>query len=94
MKTSLAIVALILALAAPSRAASVDMNERTCQDWLDADDDEQEQTLAWLRGYLSGKSGSSLYDFAGSRVDEAALKRYCQNHLTVGVISAAGQWKH
>jgi hypothetical protein len=94
MKTSLAIVALILALAAPSRAASVDMNERTCQDWLDGDDDEQEQTLAWLRGYLSAKSGSSLYDFAGSRADATALKRYCQNHLTVGVISAAGQWKH
>jgi hypothetical protein len=94
MKSSLAIAALFLILAAPARAASVDMNSRTCQDWLDSDDDEQEQTIAWLRGYLSGKSGASLYDFAGSRTDATALKRYCQNHLTVGVISAASQWKH
>ncbi len=70
------------------------MNARTCQDWLDADDDEQEQTIAWLRGYLSGKSGTSLYDFVGARVDATALKRYCQGHLTIGVISAAGQWGH
>jgi hypothetical protein len=94
MKSLLAIAALFLILAAPTRAASVDMNSRTCQDWLDADDDEQEQTIAWLRGYFSGKSGSSLYDFGGVRGDATALKRYCQNHLTVGVISAASQWKH
>jgi HdeA/HdeB family len=94
MRSSLAIAALFLVVAAPARAASVDMNARTCQDWLDSDDDEQEQTIAWLRGYLSAKSGSSLYDFRGARVDASALKRYCQGHLTVGVISAAAQWPH
>jgi opacity protein-like surface antigen len=94
MKSPLAMAAVFLALAGPAHAASVDMNTRTCQDWLDSDEDEQEQTIAWLRGYLSAKSGSSLYDFGGSRVDTTALKRYCQTHLTVGVISAAGQWGH
>jgi len=94
MKSSLAIAALFLILTASARAASVDMNTRTCQDWLDSDEDEQEQTIAWLRGYLSAKSGSSLYDFGGARVDATALKRYCQGHLTIGVISAAGQWGH
>jgi hypothetical protein len=94
MKFSLAIAALFLALVAPAHSAPVDMNTRTCQDWLDSDEDEQEQTIAWLRGYLSAKSGSSLYDFGGSRVDTTALKRFCQGHLSVGVISAAAQWGH
>jgi HdeA/HdeB family len=81
----------LLAFVAPVRAASFDMGTRTCQEWLDSDEDEQEQTIAWLRGFLSAKSGSSLYDFASVRRDASALKRYCQGHLEIGVVSAAGQ---
>jgi hypothetical protein len=61
----------LAALAAPARAAPVDMNTWTCQDWLDADEDEQEQAIGWLRGYLSSKSGASLFDFATVRSDSA-----------------------
>jgi len=82
----------LIAFAAPARAAPFDMSIRTCQDWLDTDDDEQDQTIAWLRGYLSAKSGSTLYDVAATRIDGAALKRFCQGHPTVGIISAASQW--
>ena len=84
----------LLLFAAPVSAAPFDMSTRTCQEWIDSDEEEQEQTVAWLRGYLSAKSGANLYDFAAVRGDAAALKHYCQNHLDVGVIAAAGQWKH
>lgn len=84
----------LFVLSAPARAAPVDMSTQTCQDWLNSDDDEQEQAVAWLRGYLSSKSGSNLYDFAAPLTDGTTLKRYCQNHLTDGVISAAGKWRH
>ncbi len=94
-RPSLALVALaLIALAAPVRAAPFDMNSRTCQDWLDDDEDEQEQTVAWLRGYLSAKSGTGMFDFAAVRVDVTTLKRYCQRHLDVSVISAAAQLGH
>ncbi len=83
-----------LAFAAPAWAAPFDMGGQTCQDWLDASEDEQDAMVAWLRGYLAGKSGATLYDLAGARGDAASLKHYCQGHLTVGLISAGSQFGH
>lgn len=94
MKTWLLALALFAVLAPHASAASVDMGTLACQDWLDAGEEEQDQMVAWLRGYQSGRSTSSLYDPASARADAAVLKRFCQTHLTVGVVSAAGQWKH
>jgi hypothetical protein len=91
MKFALIFMALLAASAA--RAAAVDMSTQTCQDLIDADDDQQDQMIAWLHGYVSGHSGSTLYDL-DARADAAKLRVYCQNHLTVGVLSAAEQWKH
>ena len=47
--------------------------------------------VAWLRGYLAGRSSFTLYDTAHGRADAQLLKRYCQGHLAIGVVSAAGQ---
>jgi uncharacterized protein YdaL len=91
MKLSLILLALLAASAA--RAAPLDMGTLTCQDWLDADDDQQDQMVAWLHGYVSGHSGVTIYDLDG-RADEAKLKAYCQGHPKFGVVSAAAQWKH
>ena len=93
MKACLLTLALFAALGSPARAAPQDMSTLICQDWLDAGEEEQDQMIAWLRGYQSGRSTSTLYDSARARADATTLKRYCQSHLTVGVISAAGQWK-
>ena len=87
------LIALVL-LAAPARAASVDMSTQTCQDWLDAGEDEQDMMVAWLRGYLAGKSTATLYNTSGARMDATALRGYCQGHSDAGLISAASQWKH
>lgn len=89
----LSLIFFALLTASAARAAPLDMSTQTCQDWLDADDDQQDQMVAWLHGYVSGHSGSTLYDLDG-RADEAKLKGYCQGHPTIGVISAAAQWKH
>ena len=91
MKISLIFLAMLAASAAG--AAPIDMATQTCQDLVDADDDQQDQMIAWLHGYVSGHSGSTLYDL-DARADAATLRTYCQNHLTIGVLSAAGQWKH
>ena len=92
MRVCLIAIALLATLQG-ARAAPVEIATQTCQDWLDASDDEQDLMVAWLHGYLAGRATSTLYDFAGQRADAAILKRYCQGHLTTGVISAAGQWK-
>ena len=94
MKSWLLAVCLLAALGPRACAAPVDMNTLACQDWLDAGEEEQDQMVAWLRGYQSGRSTSSLYDPANARADATALKRFCQTHLSAGVVSAAGQWKH
>ncbi len=92
----LAVAALAVAALAPvhARAASVDMATLACQDWIDDTEDEQDQMLAWLRGYLAGRATSSLYNPDSARFDRTALKIYCQKHLTTGVISAASQSLH
>ena len=83
-----------LILAAPARAAPTDMSTQTCDDWLDASEDEQDLMVAWLRGYVAGRSTSSMYNVDGARGDATALKLYCQSHKTVGLTSAASQWKN
>ncbi len=89
----LALILLALLAAASARAAPLDMGTQTCQDWLDADDDEQDRMVAWLHGYLGGRANSTVYDVDG-RTDATILKAYCQGHRTIGLISAAAQWKH
>jgi hypothetical protein len=89
MKWSLIVLFTLAAL--PARAVGVDMNTQTCRDWLDADEDTQEQIIAWLRGYLAGRSSFTVYDAAHGRADAQRLRGYCQGHLDIGVISAASQ---
>ena len=94
MKSRAAIALVCLIFTAPARAAPFDMSTQTCQDWLDATEDDQDQMVAWLRGYLSGRSTSTLFDVAKLRADGTMLKHICQGHLTTGLVSAASQWAH
>jgi hypothetical protein len=82
---------ILLALSLPARAAPLDMNTQTCQDWLDAGQDEQEQMIAWLRGYVSGRAAGALFDMGRIRLDALTFKHYCQRNLTVGLVSASAQ---
>ena len=80
---------------APARADSTyDMATFSCQDWLDASDDERDLMLVWLRGYLGGRSGTSLYDPEATRMDRTKMEIYCRAHLAIGVVSAMGQLAH
>jgi acid stress chaperone HdeB len=90
MRFSLILVVLLAATGA--HAGGVDMSTQTCQDWLDADDDVQDLMIAWLRGYIAGRSTSTVYDASRARADKQLLKAYCQAHPQNGVISAASQW--
>jgi hypothetical protein len=94
MKWLLVLLALTLStLAVSARAAEIDMNTQTCQDWIDAGEDEQDLMTAWLRGYVAGRASSGLYDLSATRADSARLKAYCQRRLTTGLLSAAGELK-
>lgn len=92
MKPLLFLLLTISAFATGARAAPQDMNIQTCQDWLDAGEDEQEQMVAWLRGYVAGRSTGALFDSSRVRADALILKRFCQTHTTVGLVSAASTW--
>jgi hypothetical protein len=94
MKLATTIALVCLTLAAPARAAPVDMSTQTCEDWLDATEEEQDQMVAWLHGFIAGRSTSTMYNLASGRADATSLKLYCQGHKTVGLTSAASQWKH
>jgi len=93
VKRTLALaLAIGLLHSAPARADSAyDMATFTCQDWLDASDDERDLMLVWLRGYLGGRTGASLYDPGSARSDGARMEVYCRAHLSIGVISAMSQ---
>jgi hypothetical protein len=87
-----ALIVLLALAALPARAAGVDMSTQTCHDWLDAEQDVQDQMVAWLRGYQSGRSTSTVYDPGRARADAQMLRGFCQGHLDIGVISASSQW--
>ena len=94
-RTLLALLAIAPLSLSPVRAdPAYDMATFTCQDWLDASDDERDLMLVWLRGYLGGRSGTSLYNPDGARFDRARMETYCRGHLAIGVISAMGQLLH
>jgi len=79
----------------PARADSTfDMATFTCQDWLDASDDERDLMLVWLRGYLGGRTGASLYNPDSTRTDRPKMETYCRTHLGIGVISAMSLLLH
>jgi uncharacterized protein YdaL len=78
--------------ATSGHAAPLDMNTQTCQDWLDAGEDEQDEMVAWLRGYVAGHAAGALFDDSRVRADALTLKRFCQGHLNVGLVSAASAW--
>jgi hypothetical protein len=82
-----------LTLALPAQAAEMDMNTQTCQDWIDADEDDQDLMTAWLRGYVAGRASSGLFDVNAVRSASAQMKSYCQQHLSMGLLSAVGQVK-
>jgi len=86
------ILAALLSLDSYAHADSpYDMATFSCQDWLDASDDDQDLMLVWLRGYNAGRTGVSLYTPNALLVDRGRMQSYCRAHLTVGVISAIGQ---
>jgi acid stress chaperone HdeB len=89
-----AMAALLSLTLVPARAAPVDMATLTCEDWIDASDDEQDQMIAWLRGYLAGRSSVTLYDARSARGDRDALMVACRRNPTIGVISAMSQSLH
>ncbi len=86
--------ALCIAALAPTVAraqSSFDLATFSCQDWLDASDDEQDMMLVWLRGYAGGRTGSTLYNPNAPRFDRGRMQVYCRSHPTVGLVSAIGQ---
>ncbi len=85
------LAALLALVALPARAVPIDMATLTCQDWIDASDDEQDQMIAWLRGYLAGRSTTTLYDTTAARGDRDRLMVACRRAPTLGVISVMSQ---
>ena len=70
-------------------AAGFDMGTTTCQDWIDASDDEQDLMIAWLRGYTAGRATSTMYNPANARLDRTLLMGFCRNNANIGLISAS-----
>ena len=63
----------------PARAdTTFDMATFTCQDWLDASDDERDLILVWLRGYLGGRAGTSLDYPDATRTDRTKMEIFCR----------------
>ena len=80
---------LLVAFASP-RGGLPDMNTATCQDWLDAGEDEQEQMVAWLRGFVAGRSTGAIFDLSRVRADAVGLKRFCQSHMASALSAPRG----
>ena len=88
-RKSLALAGLAAMLPHAALAAGpIDMGTTTCQDWIDASDDEQDLMIGWLRGYAAGRATSTLFAPSHERVDRSLLMAFCRGHVTMGLISA------
>lgn len=95
MKKILILVAALListnAFAKKEQNFKFDMNELTCKELIESDEDTIAMMLMWIDGYLSGITGDTRFDsnqftsFAGS------LGEYCAKNQNSKVLDASHQ---
>ena len=81
------LIAAALVGAGAGHAASRDMRELTCGNFLASGQDNMAVIIMWLRGYHAGKSGVIPFDAADPYAGR--LGHYCGTHRAANLIDAS-----
>jgi hypothetical protein len=85
MNRKLLIAAALLAGFAAKPASAqvvIQMDQITCQQFLDADLDRQLLVAAWVGGYYSGSKNLNVFESRYAKRNKAVIFKYCKKHKT------------
>jgi hypothetical protein len=77
-------------LASPAAAqVKINLNNATCEQFLEMPRDHMLITLGWLRGYFLEENAEPVVDFGKVLADLPRLTEYCKGSLDEEVMTAA-----
>jgi acid stress chaperone HdeB len=95
MKQLLAAFAATIVIAStivPAFAADdIDMSTIKCKDFLTSGDDEMGMILVWLQGYYTKENDPPVLRVDKMKTDAGNLGKYCKEHGSDGLITAANK---
>ena len=88
--------ALVAAFAAKPASAQVviQMDQITCQQFMDADIDRQLLIGSWVGGYYSGSKNLNVFDTAYAKRNAEVALKYCKEHKADSFMSVVMKTAH
>ena len=90
MRSRLIILTFIIlaapAFARPALAATVDMRNIRCSDYLAMPAEPSSKFSAWMTGWFSYQSGRTFVDFDLNRANVASVRAWCQSNPVASVM--------
>jgi acid stress chaperone HdeB len=97
MNRKLLIAAALLAGFAAKPASAqvmIQMDQITCQQFMDADPDRQLLVASWLGGYYSATKNLNVFDSAYAKRNTDVAMKYCKEHKKDSVLSVVLKTAH
>lgn len=88
LTAKLSMAALVLGLAAPAMAQSMDVATATCADLVAADADSQGAILLWIDGYTGGVAGDTTLDLTRLEQNVTDAMAICAEDPTKSILEA------
>ena len=90
MRSLSVVLTTVLLFAAPAAwAASIDLSDLTCKQFVDYNKENTGIILPWLDAYYLSKDDPAVIDFDRMAKNGAKLEQYCSGHLDTSVSKAA-----
>jgi hypothetical protein len=83
--------ATVLFAASSAMAASIDLKDLSCKQFVDYNKDNTGIILTWLDAYYLSKDDPAVIDFDRMAKNGTKLEQYCAAHLDTSVAKAAEQ---
>ena len=88
---ALTVALLVSPWAGSARAEKIDFSKVTCEAFADFEEDTMTMFYFWLDGYVSAKSGNTVFDTDGVEADLTELLKRCNANPKTTVLKVLGQ---
>jgi lysozyme family protein len=83
------VAGLLLIAPLPSAAQQTDLDNLTCEQFLESNDSTVKDIMLWLAGYNTYADDSTVIDVAKIQDQERQLKALCSENKAMSVLAAA-----
>lgn len=88
-RTSVILIALVLAGASGAKAQQFDLSTMTCASFMKGDKNEMKLVAAWLAGYYTSESAAEVVDLPALDNLQNELTKFCARETSFPIASAA-----